>query len=451
MLEKVEDQERDILFAALQKKRGEAQITSLATFLGKPRQGIVSAPNPGDAFFYDLPFTPAVISLTAKNFGKLPESSQELLLGKRWKLLRSSQMLPAVRREAEAGNGQALTRWLELDPVAATHFARKELVRPVPRFSSFSLRLPDNSLPAQERQLASNFVALAKEHDLSEEHARGLENAATLLHRYATRNVLPMVNAELHEWPCPIQFVTLAYLLKVSPEDAAPSLEEAVERGIKNCNRPFTDIGFFQPSPLLEKLAVKHIRKDDDFAVDAAFYIQIYGSARMKPIVWDELKRSKEEKRSEASVWALAEAYLGAQSWTIKPEELGGLRALFGAEGMERLECGFICSRFVTSVSPSAPASYSVDRREYDAAIPEPFDSATHPYFFKNAGEEQLYTIDSQYNCSGLKALKEKLLQFPVGSTFHVTARFSPLDRKEKNEIGRFLRNHGYEVSYLKH
>ena len=61
----------------------------------------------------------------------------------------------------------ALLRWQELDPVAATALMRKEVVQSAPRFSSLYIRLPDKSLPAEEQQqLAANFVALSSPQEL---------------------------------------------------------------------------------------------------------------------------------------------------------------------------------------------------------------------------------------------------------------------------------------------
>lgn len=107
-------------------------------------------------------------------------------------------MLPLVRRRVETGDGPALLHWLELDPAAAAAFIREEVARPEPRFSNFYLRLPDSSLPSQERQIAANFVAM---HD-----PRDLIRSATLLHRYATAavlpDVLPFIDANLSRWSC---------------------------------------------------------------------------------------------------------------------------------------------------------------------------------------------------------------------------------------------------------
>ena len=133
-------------------------------------------------------------------------------------------MLPVVRRRAQVGDGQALLRWADLDAAGATAFMRVEVMRPMPRFSSFYLRLPEASLPDQKKQIASNFIALTQPADLV--------RSATLLHRYATRSVLPIVmpfiDSKLDGWYCLVQLPVVAYPLKVAPEDAAPRVEQVL-------------------------------------------------------------------------------------------------------------------------------------------------------------------------------------------------------------------------------
>lgn len=92
--------------------------------------------------------------------------------------------------------------------------------------------------------------------------------SATLLHRYATRAVLPMVMpyiySKLDGWYCLIQFPVVAYLLKVAPEDAAPRVEQVLRglgRGYCPTRGFLTDIGFLQPSPVLERIATQRSKR----------------------------------------------------------------------------------------------------------------------------------------------------------------------------------------------
>ena len=71
---------------------------------------------------------------------------------------------------------------LNSTPPAATAFVRLDVVRPAPRFSSFYLRLPEESLSAEDQQIAANFVVLGDPEELV--------RPATPLHRYAGSKAL---------------------------------------------------------------------------------------------------------------------------------------------------------------------------------------------------------------------------------------------------------------------
>ena len=272
---------RNTLFASLPNKTPEAMIVSLETLLLRnPMLGywIVE----GSSYDVRDPYPTEVIAMAATNFDRLSGEAQATLLDADWDHLRSPLMLPVVRRKAEAGNGQALLRWLELDPDTATAFIRQEVVRPNPRFSSLYLRLPDKSLPAQEQQIAANFVALNAPEELI--------RAATLLHRYTTRatlpTVLPFIDQHLGEWPCQIQIPVLAYLLKVSPREARPRVEQVMEKARPPyCPRGefFPSLGYVEASPVLDDLAARQVEEGTLLAGDAAEYLGRYGTASMKP------------------------------------------------------------------------------------------------------------------------------------------------------------------------
>jgi len=449
------DRERDTLFASLPKKSGEAQIPSLLTILAHPAR---SKGTPFE-FGYDLPFAPPVIATVATNFDRLPRQSQEWLLDDAWDRIKSPLMLVAVRRSAEAGDGQALLRWLELDPAAATAFIRHEIVRPVPRFSSFYLRLPDASLPAQEKQIATNFVALGGEQDLT--------RAATLLHRYATSAVLPVVlpfiNARRVEWRCSIQVPVLAYLLKVSPAAAQPPLEQALREADHqpcNANTLLTDIGFLESSPVLEQLAMTQIDSGGQGARDAADYLRLHGSAAAKPFVWQQLVKWHDrfvsagaEKRIQAGtpanddafqnmlVSSLTDAFARAQSWVLSREDAERVGILLGKEKMSALSCIFHCDSSVDA-KPN-PSNYEIFGRANEGWRQR--ENRQRMMEYLNSIERLHYSIN-QYSCPDRKALREKLLQFSAGSTFEFAWDFTAHDREELVEISDFLWSHGYKV-----
>jgi hypothetical protein len=449
---------RDTLFASLSTKTPEAMIQSLDTVLRNPMNGYWVQ----EGSVYDLhePYSNEVIAAAAANFDRLSDEAQAALLEAGWGHLRSPLMLPVVRRKAEDGDGHALLRWLELDPTAATAFMRQEVVRPVPRFPSLYLRLPDKSLPAQEQQIAANFVGLNIPFNIPDFRVR----AATLLYRYTTRatlpTVLPFVDKHLGEWSCEIQIPILAYLLKVSPSDAPPRVEQVLDKvRASYCPRGefFPSLGYMQASPVLDTLAARQLEDGTPLAGDAAEYLGRYGSAAMKPVVWEQLSRwhkkygesgaelrlgSEKMTQDDSQLYnldsRLLEAYVHAQGWILSREDLDGLSKLIGDKKTEGLACTFSCG---TSVSVgSAPGNHVIYGRVTDPVYPPEnrieYLMPTEPF---------QYSVN-QYRCANLKSLEQKLLQFPAGSTFSFAHTGSGLDQGDWNMISAFLRSQGYSV-----
>jgi hypothetical protein len=443
---------REALFGSLPKKSPEALIVSLETLVRNPMAGYwVMRGSP-----YDLrqPFTSELIALVAADFDRLSPETQAVLLDREWEHVRSPLMLPVVRRKAEEGDGHALLRWQELEPAAATAFMRSELLRPAPRFSSLYIRLPDVSLRSQEQQIATRFVELSS--------AQALIVQATLLHRYATPatlpTVLPFIDQHLAEWTCDVQVPVLAYLLKVSPNDAGTRLSQllpAVRPPYCPRGEFLSDIGFMQASPVLDAIAQKQIEDDTGLADDAAMYLRRYGSAAMKPMIWAQLSRwhkkyaesgaefrVKEGKAKQEDYplsnldTRLRDAYVNAHGWTLSPDDLDHFSQLFGLEQAHELACTFSCGSQL-SVGPG-PGNYYVYGRVNDPIYPPDnridYLMPTEPY---------QYQIN-QYGCRNLKSLEEKLLQFPAGSKFSFADTGSGQDAGDWASISLFLRRHGY-------
>ena len=446
---------RDTLFASLSHKTGEAMILSLETVLRNPMLGYWVI----EGSVYDLhePYSNEIISAAAANFDRLSEQAQAALLNDSdWAHLRSPLMLPLVRDKAEAGNGQALLRWLELDPNAATTFMRQEVVRPKPRFSSLYLRLPDESLPiGQQQRIAANFLALTAPEELM--------RAATLLHRYTTRatlpTVLPFVDQHLPNWPCQIQIPVLAYLLKVSPKEARPRIEQVMGKvHPPYCPRGefFPSLGFVEASPMLDTLAARQIEHGTPLAAEAAEYLGRYGSAAMKPVVWKQLCRwhkkyieSGAERRmatpkSTQDDWQfynldskLLEAYAKAQGWMLSAKDVDHLSKLIGEDKAKNIACTFSCGSSIGIAA--SPSSYFIYGRANDPEFPP-----ENGLDYLLPTERFRYSVN-QYWCADLKALEQKLLQFPAGSTFRVAHTGSLQDGQgDWSIISTFLTSHGY-------
>ncbi|MGA9043169.1 MAG: hypothetical protein WB421_21850 [Terriglobales bacterium] len=452
------NKERDVLFNVLPQKRGAAQAESLATVLRNP----IRTELDGGGRAYDLPFPPQVISVAVENFDRLPAQMQELLLGDGWDRIRSPLMLRTVRQRAEAGDGPALLRWRELEPVAANEFIRKEIVRPQPRFSSHYLRLADALLPAQEKQIAANFAAFAMLND-----DRDLVHSATLVYRYATvavlPTVLPFIDAKLTEWPCSIQVPVLAYLLKVSPERAAPRVEKVLgsSRTEVCTNRFLTTLGLLEPGAVLQRIAFAQVEAGTPAADDGALYLARHAPPELKATIWQELEKwqhrvvsSGAEKRwnnggattddgaKHDLVMELTTAFESAQEWVLTQEEEKQLETLLDQETMKGLRCRFQCGGSL-SVGPG-PRHFTIIGNLNPTV--EERDNVSESMEYLNSTERLRYRIN-QYGCADLQTLKDKLLQFPAGSIFNFNpADFSERDRNELVEISHFLSEHNYKV-----
>lgn len=451
---------REKLFSALPQKRGDAFMPSLVTVLSVPP--VVPHDSP------ERTFSPQIIAAAADHFEQLPDETQRSLLTDWWDRVDSPIMLPVVRRLAEGANGDALLRWIELDPQNADVFIRQQIVQPVPRFSSYYLRLPETSLPGDEKQIVRNFLALeAKYGNGFGEFV--LARSATLVQRYATRRVLPSllpaIDANLSNWPCSVQYPVLAYLLKVAPKMAAPRITKAlaaVNKGECKTNMFLSGIGFLQPSPVLERIALEQVDLGNSpLARDGADYIRLYGSKKMKPLIWQRLVRWNERVNAsgaEARMWTgkvtpeesiqlslvygLTEAFERAQAWVLTPEEGRALRDLPGQKRNPSEACGRHCGEELGVAEHKGP--YRIDSQE----ITNP-ERIAAPLEYLNSKERLCYSV-MQYRCADMKALEEKLLQFPKGSEFSFSPFFSPRDRNAMNEISNFLQEHGYKVVKLR-
>jgi hypothetical protein len=452
----VADSERQLLFAAIQKKQGEPQMVSLATLLHHSPQ---STPAPME-FSYALPSEDAVIALAAANWDRLPEESRQWLLGPGWAGIHSPRMLPIVRHAAEAGSEDGLLRWYEVDLAGARKFARAEVVQPAPRFSAFSIRLPEQSLTESEQeQVAKNFA--------NPIDPRAWGRQATLLNRYTTRSVLPIVlpviDAHLQEWDCSVRAPALAYLARVAPEEAGLRVERTLQDGHNYCQIGglLTALGTFGPSPVVERIAVAQMNADTAFAQggvarDGLEYVRRWGSPAMKPIVWGWLVRwQQQEPAPDGSITInmstpqglaaemkrerigeLVHAYTAAHGWIVTPEDGARLEALMGKGRLGQLSCTFNCAAPYT-VGPT-PGNYAIYSHLPEVFYPNPREGE-----YVQTTERLSYQIN-QYGCRTLADLKEKILQLPEGSTFGFAYNFDERYKPEMVEILAFLKAHGY-------
>lgn len=133
----------------------------------------------------------------------------------------------------------------------------------------------------------------------------------------------------------------------------------------------------------------------------------------------------------------LLEAFAQSQSWILTPQDTAGLSKLVGKDAVDQLVCTFRCGSQL-GIGPTA-GNYCISIDLNDPVFP-PEDTD----YLKR--EEPLNYSIRQYQSKNVKALEQKLLQFPIGSSFSFTGDLTKRDETERIEITDFLRNHDYSI-----
>jgi len=224
------------LLAALPRKTGRARAVSALTLLeltepascGAQGEPPAVAPQLADGLREEL----------AASFSELPAAKQEELLSLRWDMLRGPGMAAVLRHTyaeppalpwfgGESLPTLALRRLYELAPAEATELLLAEAGRPAPRVGPKALGLlPEEAASKLELQIVEHLEAVPPT-------MAGMEELSFLVARYATRAVLPRVQAyyenQLNEWMC-WQAAFIAYFLRVEPALGEAKLREVLDR-----------------------------------------------------------------------------------------------------------------------------------------------------------------------------------------------------------------------------
>ncbi len=445
------------LLAVLPNKRGPALPISLAAAMN-------AAFNNGD-----LPqeTTDKLLSQLVSMFDQLPIRAQNELLDYRWDKIKSPAMLPILKRYAQSYrdfpemrvssaydslqlSASALRRWYELDPAGARPAIITEITRPRPRYGAHVLGiLPDETLPEVDAALAEHFVA---NHDLD-----GGEHLASLIARYATVAILPQVteklDARIGKWACSIQNPILAYVLRVSPATARPRIERAITARGKDftaCNHEvFQLISETHYDPALEDIAIRSLDDPDpEVAMTAATMLGQYGSTAAEAALWrryetwtakwagheseldlmfsdraSDLSDDRSENRTNQVGLGsnLLDAIVTGKSWLSDKSTLQRLAHLTTVRSLQRDLDGYL------KIWDGPSFTIVLDR-----------SSATYGFRGQVA----------QYEVHSMDALKNKLSQFPSGTTFSFSSTpvDSPANIQSVSELREFLNSHGMSV-----
>ena len=436
------------LLAALPAKTGKARSASLSTAVHAVWEGAALPKSTVDAMVGQL------LSLV----DQLPTEEQTRLLTHYWDRVAGPAWLPVVRRWAQSyrdfpdmraspayeslqWSAVALQRWYELDPSGARAAILEEIARPRPRFDARVLGvLPDPTLPELDATLAEHFAAI-QDPDAS-------AHIASLVARYATEAILPeilaLLDARTGRWECASQNPALAYVLRVSPEQARPRIERALAArgpGLSYCNQRLLEtVSEIQYDALLEEIGIRALDdRDPQLATTAARMLGRYGSAAAESALWRryaswceswrgrevELVRLFGEGVDDRTYqmglgYRLLQALVGGRSWLCDEDKLLRLQGM-------------------TSV-----ATLQEELARHLNAWERPLGIVLSD-FRSSLG---LRGHVAHYDLDEIGALEERLGQFPAGTQFRllVSPPESSAAVEAQTRIRAFLRAHGMVV-----
>jgi hypothetical protein len=358
----------------------------------------------------------------AATFLELSAERQTTLLEYQWPTLAGPAMVPALRALIETPAlassplpDLALRRLYELAPEEGRTRILREIRNPSRGASLKTLgMLPDRELPELDDVLAANV-----------DTSRGLDALsirAELLHRYASpavsTRVLSKVDDVLTRMACRPQAALLAYFVRADPDLGNTLLDRALaSRRTTGCyTSTLRDIAILRMTPGVEAVATAHLDDPDpQVVISAVETLGRYGSrASAQPLraqferwhrTWEgrqeELRYSRAEHRPNAMQGMVELTFLQAlgrgQAWLTGEADLRELRALCVTDN-----CRTQAGNMIDAADNSRISILRVD---------DPDNS--------------LVTL-AQYQLVSLSALRQKLAQYPKGTSF--TLDVSALD-----------------------
>ena len=417
---------RQELISAAPLKKGVALAVSVKTIMEYPRE-------------VSPEVNQSLTDLLVANFDDLPVADQtEFLYTRAGSLER--ELLPLLLRKvaeryqdfpqmqsAEAvtfnrASGDALQQWYALAPDDARPAILREILRPKPRFQLDVLGiLPDKELPEVEQALVEHFEAVSDR--------VAARNLALLIGRYAgagqETTLIAHLDRDVSAGLCDTQAPLLAWLLRVDLASAQPRLENARKAG-NGCRVSLAEVGKLQPSPFLERLAIKAL--DDANAADvpdAAAYLTDNGSADSEEALWSHF--ADWSKR-----WSGHEAELNSSALDLRAGQ-SMMQALL--TGHNWLVSDAKLKRMVDlAVGPMLHQQVEQYIRIWQQ----------RPWLVRSIGNGQFQI--GWYSAISMRAAKEKLQQFPKGSEFRWISQGLASGSPMFKELAQFMAGYGIRL-----
>jgi hypothetical protein len=268
-----------------------------------------------------------------------------------------------------------------------------------------------------------------------------------LIQRYATTAILPrmlaIVDKNVGQWACAIQEPALAYLLRVDPVAARSRIEAGMAargEGYSACNHSLlAQVGTLRLDPLLEEIALRSLNDDDaEVAANAAGFLGRFGSAATEEKLWERLAQwsarwhGRESELIYIAGGTNANAYQGTLGTSLQQAISTGEAWLADKAKLQKLQ--------QLSVGTSM-------RQSIDGTLAQWDHKPWRIQFLHFLSGPQFDVL--QYHLNSLDSLRNKLSQFPLGSSF-VWSEGSAMPSAEgvKNfiELSQFLKAHGMSL-----
>lgn len=385
------------LAAALPLKKGRARAVSAQTLI-------------------EAKFDPAGLPSVADILLDLPPTEQSGWLKYRWKRIASPTLLPSLRQLYQQPDQKnqartelrtvALQRLYELNEAEGRRFILAEMQKPAPTVGLDALlSLPDETLLELDNAFLKNF-------ELAEAH----EIFSALIERYASASLLPEVSAYLTEHvgqlACYQQARLLAYMLRVNPDNGIEFVRQAIQARSKDSTRCYAgllgEVGKLEWHSELEKLALELLDEPDaEVALDAVAVLGRYGSASVEPMLWKRLETWQQIWRGRANELNTSLAYENPLWFQRKLEEelinalIQSPAWLADAKRWQRLQ--------QTCVSAEKKEELARGLQIWSKELAIEYAPTEETWGTVLVGH---YRIDS------LSALKDRLAQFPPGTSF---------------------------------
>ena len=410
------------LSSQLANKRGAALAVSLQTVLEMPPRPMTEKLEPE--------WRDALIAV----FALLPVDKQQVWLSQQWLRVKDAAWITLLKQlatrqidvhfpiDTDASrllllSSLALQRWYEFDPASARPAVLAEIARAEPKYNATQLGfLPDRTLPEVGQTLARSFSAATDPYMQ--------RNVSSLMARYADSGVapaiLPLFDGDLHKVDCPAQVNLAGWLLKTR-EPRAPVV---LERVFQHCGDMFAEIGpIVNKNEVVERLAIRELDNPDAMsAVVALRYIRDYGSAMSEQPVWERLMRWNEK-------W-------GNRLTALQPRRPGtddpnGWDRALGMELPQVLAIGRGWLYDEAKLRRLLDVTLETNgRREVQVCLAEAIKQPVHIVYGRG------FRIGC-YGLGSVEALKDKLLQFPPGTSFIWNDSRSPYYDVLDDALGR--------------